>query len=73
MEHPYYVTFNGRVGALTENPLLVNQGERVRLFVGMKKIGVIWNCFFLNRKKYMASLIYADPSKSLMSKFQRNY
>jgi hypothetical protein len=34
MEHPYYVTFNGRVGALTDNPLLVKAGERVRLFVG---------------------------------------
>jgi FtsP/CotA-like multicopper oxidase with cupredoxin domain len=28
------VTFNGREGALTEKPLLVNQGDNVRIFFG---------------------------------------
>ncbi len=33
-ENPRFVVFNGREGALTENPLLTKQGDRVRLFVG---------------------------------------
>jgi len=34
MEHPKYVVFNGREGALTENPLMCKSGERVRVFFG---------------------------------------
>eukprot|EP00053_Salpingoeca_punica_P025317 m.16802 g.16802 ORF g.16802 m.16802 type:complete len:358 (-) comp7727_c0_seq1:1786-2859(-) len=34
IEHPLYVTFNGSVGALTEKPICVKAGERIRLFVG---------------------------------------
>jgi copper-containing nitrite reductase len=33
-EDPMYVVFNGREGALTENPLMVDTGDRVRIFVG---------------------------------------
>ena len=33
-ENPTHVVFNGREGALTENPLLTDQGDRVRLYVG---------------------------------------
>lgn len=32
-ENPTYVVFNGREGALTEQPLLTDQGDRARLFV----------------------------------------
>jgi copper-containing nitrite reductase len=33
-EKPTHVVFNGREGALTENPLITDQGDRVRLYVG---------------------------------------
>ena len=33
-EHPQTIVFNGREGALTERPLLVNVNERVRIFFG---------------------------------------
>lgn len=33
-EKPRYVVFNGRENALTESPLLTNQGDRVRIFFG---------------------------------------
>jgi len=33
-ENPLYVVFNGKEGALTERPLMTNQGDRVRIFVG---------------------------------------
>ena len=33
-ENPTHIVFNGRVGALTENPLITAQGDRVRLYVG---------------------------------------
>jgi len=33
-ENPAYVVFNGREGALTDNPLQAKTGERVRIFFG---------------------------------------
>ena len=33
-ENPSHVVFNGRVGALTDAPLVARQGERVRMYVG---------------------------------------
>lgn len=33
-EKPRFVVFNGKVGALTENPLKANQGDRVRIYFG---------------------------------------
>lgn len=33
-ENPSHVVFNGRAGALTDTPLKVNQGERVRIYFG---------------------------------------
>ncbi|KAI8999864.1 Cupredoxin [Gaertneriomyces semiglobifer] len=33
-EKPKFVVFNGRVGALTENPLKANAGDRVRVYFG---------------------------------------
>ena len=33
-QHPTLVVFNGRKGALTENPLCVDQGEHVRIYFG---------------------------------------
>lgn len=33
-ENPLYVLFNGKEGALTEKPLIAQQGERIRIFFG---------------------------------------
>ena len=33
-ENPSHVVFNGREGALTDRPLITDQGDRIRLFVG---------------------------------------
>merc|ERR1712066_1191629 len=33
-ENPMYVLFNGKEGALTEKPLIAQQGERIRIFFG---------------------------------------
>jgi nitrite reductase (NO-forming) len=54
-ERPTYVVFNGREGALTEAPLLVKAGDRVRLFVvnagpnlvsSFHCIGSIFDCVY---------------------------
>jgi len=70
MEHPRYIVFNGRVGALTEKPLLCEQGDRVRLFVGnagpnlvssFHVIGMIFD------KTFREGDLYSPPARGLQT------
>lgn len=40
-ENPEYIVFNGRVGAVSKDNLIVNQGEKVRLYVGNGGVSLI--------------------------------
>jgi nitrite reductase (NO-forming) len=33
-ENPSHIVFNGKVNQLIDNPLVCNQGDKVRLYVG---------------------------------------
>lgn len=61
-QHPLYVVFNGRKGALTEKPLCATAGERIRIFFGnagpnlissFHTIGLIFDKYVSVRKRQL--------------------
>lgn len=69
-ESPKHVLFNGREGCLVEKPMIVNQGERVRLFFGnagpnlissLHVIGVIFD------KVYREGDMLSQPGRSIQT------
>jgi nitrite reductase (NO-forming) len=70
MEHPKYVVLNGRVGALTDKPLLTEQGDRVRLYVGNAGPNLISSFHVIGMifdKTYREGDLYSPPARGLQT------
>jgi hypothetical protein len=69
-EHPMYVVLNGAEGALTERPLLAQQGERVRIFFGNAGPNLISSFHVIGAifdKVYREGDLISAPARSIQT------
>ncbi|MHB1086320.1 MAG: copper-containing nitrite reductase [Minisyncoccota bacterium] len=68
--NPTYIVFNGRTGAISKDKITVNQGERVRMYVGNGGVNLISSFHVIGEifdTVYPEGAIGSEPHKNVQS------
>lgn len=68
--NPEYVVFNGRVGAISKDKVVVNQGEKVRMYVGNGGVNLVSSFHLIGEifdTVYPEAAIGSEPHKNVQS------
>ncbi|HWO07185.1 MAG TPA: copper-containing nitrite reductase [Candidatus Paceibacterota bacterium] len=68
--NPEYVVFNGRTGAISKDKVVVNQGEKVRMYVGNGGVNLVSSFHLIGEifdTVYPEAAIGSEPHKNVQS------